>query len=475
MIHLRLQLENFTGRRIAIDASMAMYQFLIAVRSGGPGNQAAAMLMNEAGEITSHIQGMFNRTIKLMTSGIRPVYVFDGKPPQLKGGELAKRMARRAHAEAELAKAEAAEDMEDVERFSKRLVKVTRQHNEDCQELLRLMGIPVVIAPCEAEAQCAELARKSKVYATATEDMDALTFRTPKLVRRLTLSQSTKDKNPILEIDFEAMLRGLDLTYEQFVDMCILCGCDYCSTIKGIGPKTALRLIKQHKSLERIIEALKHEKKYAVPPDWLPMRVAKNQPEQSNEENEEDAMDDDMVEEEEREEEIEDILGESSLKAAATTTNDDGAVSESKEGEDVATETPAESSKNTVEQPSTEAVSVEEDDENYETVEPLFAQARKLFVNCEVMSADDVELKWNDPDEAGLTSFLVERMGFNAERVAAGIKKLKEAQQQKAQKRVDSFFTSLGTVQSSTGKRKAEEVKGKGKPDAKKPFFGKKK
>lgn len=449
------------GRRIAIDASMAMYQFLIAVRSNGPGNQAAAMLMNEAGEITSHIQGMFNRTIKLMTSGIRPVYVFDGKPPQLKGGELAKRMARRARAEADLAKAEAAEDIDDVDRFSKRLVKVTRQHNEDCQELLRLMGIPCIIAPCEAEAQCAELARKSKVYATATEDMDALTFRTPKLVRRLTLSQSTKDKNPILEIDFEVMLRGLDLTYEQFVDMCILCGCDYCSTIKGIGPKTALRLIKQYKSLERIIEALKNEKKYAVPVDWVPMRVSKHEPTATDEDQEE-AVDDAIQEEEEAiEEVVEDILGESSLKDAAVEANGNG---------DAAT---ADGSTAVI-----DAVAAEPllEDENFEVVEPLFAQARKLFVNCDVLPAESVELKWNEPDEAGLTSFLVDRMGFNAERVASGIKKLKEAQQQKAQKRMDSFFTSMGTVQSSTGKRKAEEVKGKGgKPDAKKPFFGKKK
>ena len=76
--------------------SMAIYQFMIAVRSNGPGgNQAAAMLTNEAGEVTSHIQGMFNRTIKMMESGVRPAYVFDGKPPQLKGGELAKRLAKR--------------------------------------------------------------------------------------------------------------------------------------------------------------------------------------------------------------------------------------------------------------------------------------------------------------------------------------------------------------------------------------------
>ena len=170
-------MENYTGRKVAIDASMAMYQFLVAVRSSGTGGgYATAQLVNEAGEVTSHIQGMFNRTIKMISCGIKPVYVFDGKPPQMKSGELALRMAKRAKAELDLAAAQAAEDMEDVDKFSRRLVKVSRQHNEDCKELLRLMGVPVLTAPCEAEAQCAELARKNKVFATATEDMDALTF-----------------------------------------------------------------------------------------------------------------------------------------------------------------------------------------------------------------------------------------------------------------------------------------------------------
>lgn len=237
--------------------------------------------------------------------------------------------------------------------------------------------------------------------------------------------------------------------------------CDYCSTIKGVGPKTALRLIKQHKSLERIIEVLKKEKKYSIPPDWAPMRVSKNEEDKvENEEGHEDEIEDEMAPDDAEDEEVEDLLGESSLKAVTEETN---AESEAKEATSDSNEAKEE-----------EVPLVE--DENYEIVEPLFAQARKLFVNCEVTDAETLDLKWNEPDEAGLMSFLVERMGFNAERVAGGIKKLKEAQQQKAQKRMDSFFTSMGTIQSSTGKRKAEEVKGKGgKPDAKKPFFGKKK
>jgi flap endonuclease-1 len=158
------EMENLNDRKVAIDASMAIYQFLVAVRSSGPGGgQASMQLTNENGDVTSHIQGMFNRTIKMMETGVKPMYVFDGKPPQMKGGELAKRLAKRAKAEADLAVATEAGEMDDMDKYSRRLVKATRQHSEECKELLALMGVPFMTAPCEAEAQCAELARKGKV------------------------------------------------------------------------------------------------------------------------------------------------------------------------------------------------------------------------------------------------------------------------------------------------------------------------
>ena len=220
------------------------------------------------------------------------------------------------------------------------------------------------------------------MYATATEDMDALTFRTPKLLRKLTFSQDKDKKQPILEIDFEAVLTGMELTYEQFVDLCIMCGCDYCGTIKGIGPKTAFKLIKQHGTLENVIAALRKEKKYQIPDDWKRIRVPKACSAESVEEGTEAPAGD----------------GESAPAGAAV--EDTGDV----EGD-------------------------EPEESDFEIIEPLYRQARTLFHTPEVTPAEELTLKWEAPDEVKLRAFLVDKMGFNGERVDAGIKRLLETQQ----------------------------------------------
>jgi len=142
-----------------------------------------------------------------------------------------------------------------MDKFSRRTVKVTREHNEECRKLLGLMGIPVIVAPSEAEAQCAELARGGKVYAAGSEDMDTLTFNTPILLRHLTFSEAKKQ--PILEVDLKKALDGLDMTMIQFIELCLLLGCDYLEPIKGIGPKTAYKLMQEHGSLGKVVEHLR--------------------------------------------------------------------------------------------------------------------------------------------------------------------------------------------------------------------------
>lgn len=348
------EIKNYFGRKVAVDASMCIYQFLIAVRQEG-----GTVLTNADGETTSHLMGMFYRTIRMMDHGIKPVYVFDGKPPDMKSGELSKRKERRDEAEKALAAAEEAGEAEDVEKFSKRLVKVTREHNEECKSLLRLMGIPYVDAPCEAEAQCAALVRAGKVYATGTEDMDALTFGTNVLLRHLTFSEARK--MPIKEFHLDRVLAEMKMTKEEFIDLCILLGCDYCDSIRGIGPKRAVDLIRQHKNLETIIKNL-DSKKYTIPEDWP------------------------------------------------------------------------------------------------------YAAARKLFMDPEVLEAENVELKWTEPDEEGLVKFMVQEKGFSEDRIRNACKKLSKARNTSTQGRLDSFFKVTSVT---PAKRKEETQKGGAKKKAK--------
>ncbi|KAG0764249.1 hypothetical protein G6F57_004707 [Rhizopus arrhizus] len=255
------EIKNFFGRKVAIDASMSIYQFMIAVRQ-----QDGQVLQNEEGETTSHLMGMFYRTVRMVDNGIKPVYVFDGKPPTLKSGELAKRKARKEEAQEKMEEANEIGTAADVTRYTKRTVKVTSEHNNECKRLLKAMGIPYVEAPCEAEAQCAELARGGKVYAAASEDMDTLTFKAPILLRHLTFSEARK--MPIDEVNLEKALAGMGLDMDQFVDLCILLGCDYTESIKGVGPKNAYNLIKEHKTIDEAIKHLSQRLKDGIPQDW---------------------------------------------------------------------------------------------------------------------------------------------------------------------------------------------------------------
>lgn len=243
--------------------SMSLYQFLIAVRQ-----QDGQQLTNDAGEITSHLIGIFYRTLKIVESGMKPVYVFDGAPPEMKGGELAKRLEQRNKALESAEQLKETGTAEEVSKFERRTVRVTKEHNTEAKRLLKLMGIPYVEAPGEAEAQCAALAKAKKVFAAASEDMDTLTFGSTTLLRHLTASESKG--LPITEIDLPTVLKSLELSQDEFIDLCILLGCDYCDSIRGVGPATALKLIKEHRTLEKVVESIVAGKltKYRIPEHW---------------------------------------------------------------------------------------------------------------------------------------------------------------------------------------------------------------
>ena len=209
-----------------------------------------------------------NRTIMMMENGVKPVWVFDGKPPEMKMGELEKRKEKKMKAEEELK--QAIEDGDEVKQkqMAQRRVHVTKEMTADAIKLIQLMGIPFVQAPGEAEAQCAVLTKADKAYATFTEDMDALTFGSTHLLRGI-----SSKKEPAVEINLEKMLEGFGMDMDQFIDLCIMCGCDYAKTVFGVGPTKAFKYLSEHKTIEKALIQIekdneKRKKPMVIPEDF---------------------------------------------------------------------------------------------------------------------------------------------------------------------------------------------------------------
>lgn len=264
-----IRLEDLSGRSIAIDAFNTLYQFLTTIRQpdGTP-------LMDRDGRVTSHISGLFYRTATLLELGIKPVYVFDGTPPELKRKTIEVRRAARAAAEKEWKVAVEAGDMRRAQTAASRSSRLETPMVEESKGLLDAMGVPWVAAPGEGEAQMAAMVRTGGVWAGASQDFDAMLFGTSTLVRNLTLagkrrlpSGKTVDVTPEV-VSLGDVLYTLGVTREQLVDIGILVGTDFNDGVKGIGPKKGLALLKRLGDLEHV--AL--EGKVAVPTEYLDVR-----------------------------------------------------------------------------------------------------------------------------------------------------------------------------------------------------------
>jgi len=255
-----LELVELKGKIVSIDGYNALYQFLTAIRQpdGTP-------LKDSKGRITSHLSGLFYRTINLMEHGIKPVYVFDGKPPELKAIEIARRKKIKEEAVKKYEEALAKGDLEAAKRYAQMASKLTEDMVETAKKLLSAMGIPWIQAPAEGEAQAAYMAAKGDVWAAGSQDYDSLLFGAPKLVRNLTITGRRKlpRKDIYIEIKpeliyLDKLLSSLGISREQLIDIAILLGTDYNPEgVKGVGPKTALKYIKTYGSLEKVLKIIK--------------------------------------------------------------------------------------------------------------------------------------------------------------------------------------------------------------------------
>jgi flap endonuclease-1 len=252
-----LGLEDLRGRSLAIDGQAELYQFLalIRLRDGTP-------LQDSKGRITSHLAGLFYRTTRLMADyRLQPVFVFDGTPPALKAAEIERRRSTRQRYEQEHAEAVRSGDLARAYSKATMTSRLSREMVAEARVLLRLMGIPTIQAPAEAEAQAAHMAQAGHVWAAASKDYDALLFGAPRLLRFLTISgkeflPSQGTFRPIVPelIELDRLLDGWKISRDQLVDLAILVGTDFNDGVKGIGPKKALKLVQEHGRLEAMPE-----------------------------------------------------------------------------------------------------------------------------------------------------------------------------------------------------------------------------
>lgn len=233
----KINYDNFNKKMIAIDASILLYQIIIAIRNSG------ADMINKQGDITSHILGLFNKTINLLKMNIIPIYVFDGKPPEFKNKILSNRKEIKQKAFDKLIE-NSDLTYNDKIKYFKRTVTITKKQINECIELLKLMGIPYIEAPEEADSQCAELVKCGIADGVLTEDMDIMTFGAFKIYRNLT---SYKKENMVICLD--KVLDKLKLNYEQFVELCILFGCDYNDRIKEIKSEEMYNIYITYKNI----------------------------------------------------------------------------------------------------------------------------------------------------------------------------------------------------------------------------------
>ena len=239
-----ISLKDLEGRTVAIDAYNTIYQFLSGIRQrdGSP-------LMDQNGNVTSHLSGILYRTASIVDKGIKPIYVFDGDSSEHKAKTLEQRRAIKEEAMEKWEEAKAAGNIEEARKFAIRTSRMSPYILESSKKLLDYMGIPYVQAEGEGEAQGAYMVEQGDAWAVASQDYDCLLFGAPRIVRNLTLSGGLSN---LEYLELEKVLNEIDLTREQLIDVALMVGTDFNEGIHGIGAKTGLKLIRNN-SLEDIL------------------------------------------------------------------------------------------------------------------------------------------------------------------------------------------------------------------------------
>jgi len=249
----KIEIRGLSGKWVAVDAFNTLYQFLSIIRQ-----KDGTPLMDSQGRITSHLSGLLYRTTNLIEAGIKVAFVFDGEAPSFKSGTLAQRAKVRDKAADAWESARAAG--EDGFKYAQAASRISSEILQDARRLILAMGLPVVQASSEGEAQAAYMAIKGSVDVVGSQDYDSLLFGAPLVVRNLAITGKRKlpgrniyvDVEPEI-IDLDEGLKSLGITRRQLIEIAIMCGTDYNPGLSRVGPKTALKLIREMGDLESIL------------------------------------------------------------------------------------------------------------------------------------------------------------------------------------------------------------------------------
>ena len=266
MVKKEISISDLKGKVLAVDSMNLLYQFLTTIRSPD-----GSVLTDSKGRVTSHLIGLFSRTTVLMEKGLKLVFVFDGKAPEIKQKTWEKRTQVKKEALLKFKGAEVKGDVDAMRKYAARTAVLNKEMLEDAKEIIMALGLPIVQAPSEGEAQTARMVKNGDAYASVSQDYDNLIFGCPLLVRNLSVEGRRKKAgtfayqkvNPEM-ISLQEVLDNLRLDLDQLIVLAILVGTDYNpGGVKGIGPKTGLKLLKeQGKNFEEIFRLTGWEKHY---------------------------------------------------------------------------------------------------------------------------------------------------------------------------------------------------------------------
>lgn len=262
----KISLKELAGKKVAIDTFNILYQFLSAIR-----DKNGELFRDKKGRITSHLMGLFYRTASLLEAGVYPCFVFDGKPVELKAGTSTMRRELRELAAQLFEKAKLEGDSASARKYGQQALKVTDEIINEAKEFVRLLGLPVVQAVHDGEAQAAWMCKEGEVDAVASQDWDCVLFGAPVFIRNLTAG----GKVELQRIVLKDALKELGLKQEELVEAAILIGTDFNTGVKGIGPKTAVKLAKEGKVKEykKEIEAFDTIKKIFLKPETKKVKL----------------------------------------------------------------------------------------------------------------------------------------------------------------------------------------------------------